>query len=256
MIWTIAKREIVSRARTKPFQILTFLLFAGVVAASVAISLLTGGDSDEPSEVTIGLEPAAAEFAGVLAAPNDEFDVTITMTDDDGRSELLGGNVDVLFDGETLTWEGFPQSDLDVFIRNSVQQAEFVERAGDLGLGPGELGTLFAEVPIEEERLDGSEDQQGIRIAAAMVSTVATFIMLQVWGAFLMMGVVEEKSSRVVEVLLSHISARTLLTGKVLGLGLLALSQLLILVAVLRSACRSCAISISPMGCGARFRCC
>jgi len=229
MIWTIAKREIITRGRTKPFQILTAFMFLGVILVAVLVSLLTGGD-DEAEAVTIGLTGAGEEFAPAFSVPNDQFDPTIVVTDE---GDVLLGNdeIDVLFDGETLTWKSFADPGVDLYVRSSVQQAEFARRAADLGLPPGDLVELFSEVPIDEALLDGDEDEQGVRIATAAASTIGMFIILQVWGAFLMMGVIEEKSSRVVEVLLSHISARTLLTGKILGLGILALIQMLLLVA-------------------------
>ncbi len=229
MIWTIAKREIVTRARTTSFKVLTAILFLGVIAAAVAISTITGGDDEAAEEVTIGLIGEGAEYADAFAVPNEQFDAEI-ITIDNAQAAFDDGSIDVAFDGSTVIWEGFSWPSLDAYVRTTVTQSEFVERANDQGLAPTDLAELFAPVELEEERLDGSEDEQGVRIAAAMVSTVATLVLLQTWGSFLTMGVVEEKSSRVVEVLLSHIPARSLLTGKILGLGLLALFQMAILV--------------------------
>ena len=136
----------------------------------------------------------------------------------------------MLFDGTALTWDGLPDFTLDSYVRDTVQQATFGQRAEDLGLSSDDLGQLFAPVEIEEIRLDGGSDEFGVRFAAAGISGLATFMLLQIWGSFLTMGVIEEKSSKVVEILLSHVRPTTLLTGKVLGLGLLALAQMLILV--------------------------
>ena len=58
------------------------------------------------------------------------------------------------------------------------------------------------------------------------------FIGIFSYGSWVLTGVVEEKQSRVVEVVLSTVRARDLLMGKVLGIGLLALAQLVVLVAV------------------------
>ncbi len=229
MIWQIARREIVTRGQTKAFQVLTAVLLVGVIVAAVSISLVTGS-SDEASEFTIGLSGDGTEFADQLSVETDEVAPTVVETSD-GETLLETGDIDVLFTGDELVWEGFPIADLDLYIRTSVQQAEFAERVDDLGLGNAELAALFGEVQIEERLLDGEDDEQFVRFGAATVSTIAMFMLLTVWGGFLMMGVVEEKSSRVVEVLLSHVEARTLLTGKILGLGVLALMQLLIIVA-------------------------
>ena len=227
MIWTIAKREIVTRARTKGFLIITGLLFVGVLAIAVIQVFITG--SNEPRQVTIGLTGDGVSYADPLEVGNDDLAPT-TETVDDGIARLEQGAIDVLFDGTALTWDGLPDFTLDSYVRDTVQQATFGQRAEDLGLSSDDLGQLFAPVEIEEIRLDGGSDEFGVRFAAAGISGLATFMLLQIWGSFLTMGVIEEKSSKVVEILLSHVRPTTLLTGKVLGLGLLALVQMLILV--------------------------
>ena len=180
--------------------------------------------------MTIGVTGDGESFTEVLSIANEDFNPTVIATGSNGEQLLDDGEIDVLFNGTELLWENFPAAGLDLFIRSTVQQANFGERAAALGLSPADLGTLFAEAPIEERLLDGDSDERAIAGAAAAVSTVATFLILQVWGSFLMIGVVEEKSSRVVEVLLSHVTARTLLTGKILGLGVLAFVQMAIVI--------------------------
>lgn len=228
MTWMIAKREITTRIRTRAFQVTTAILLLGVIGAAVAISIFTGTE-DEAEEVTIGVTGDGVAFIEALRVSTDEFEPTVIETTT-GETDLDDGEIDVLFTGDELVWDSFASPSLDLFIRSNVQQAAFGERAGSLDLGGPELATLFAEVPIDERILGGDGDEMGVRVAAAMASTIATFIILQVWGSFLMMGVIEEKSSRVVEILLSQISARQLLLGKVIGLGILAFSQLVIVV--------------------------
>lgn len=228
MIWMIARREIVTRARTKPFQIFTAIMFIAVLAVAILVAVLSGG-SDEVDEVTIGIEGAGVAYQQALSVGSPLIDAEVVITDN-GRERLDDGDLDVLFDGSALVWKGFPDDALDFYVRETVRQQAFSERATELGLSSNDLGVLFDPIELGEERLDGDGSEIGIRIATAMVGTIGTFIMLQVWGSFLMMGVIEEKSSRVVEVLLSHITPRMLLSGKILGLGILAISQLLILV--------------------------
>ncbi len=229
MVWTIAKREITTRVRSTAFQVITGILLVGVVASAILISTLTGGD-DEAQEVNIGVSGSGTAYSQALSVETDQLAPTVIEVDD-GETMLDEGEIDVWFTGEELVWDGFVSSSVDLFIRTTVQQADFGSRAGELGLDRADLSTLFADVPIEERLLTGDDNEQNVRMAAAFASTIATFMMLQVWGSFLMMGVIEEKSSKVVEVLLSHVSARTLLMGKVLGLGVLAFCQLMVIVA-------------------------
>lgn len=231
MIWQIAKREIVTRIRTRAFQILTGILFIGVIAASVGITVVTGGDSG-PTEIAIGVTGDGVAFADAFDAGTEDLDVMVFEVSSLGEGEALidEGEIEVLFTGDELVWETMPFGDTDVFIRTTIQQVAFGERAVETGLSDQELGSLFAELPVGERFLDGEDTEQIIRIATAAVSTLSMFFFLTVWGGFLMMGVVEEKSTRVVEVLLSHIKPATLLTGKIIGLGTLALGQLMIIV--------------------------
>jgi ABC-2 type transport system permease protein len=66
----------------------------------------------------------------------------------------------------------------------------------------------------------------------AMVGMILLFVALNFYGAYMLTGVVEEKSSRIVEVLLARVHAADLLAGKVLGIGLLGITQFLALAAV------------------------
>jgi ABC-2 type transport system permease protein len=228
MIWLIAKRELITRGRSKGFLIITAILFVAVIGFAIAIRLFGGGD-ESARDVTIGVEGNAVSMVEMLSVGNDDIDPEV-VTATDGQADLTSGDIDVLFDGRTLTWEQEPDFALDDYIRGAVQQQAVADRAAASGLTRAELGGLFEEVPIEEVRLDGGDDESDVRLAAAGISAVATFMLLQVWGSFLMMGVIEEKASRVVEVLLSHIRPSTLLAGKILGLGILAVGQMLIIV--------------------------
>ncbi|MGI9599311.1 MAG: ABC transporter permease [Acidimicrobiales bacterium] len=227
MIWTIAKRELVIRGRSKGFLIITGIMFLAVLGVAVVMSFV-GGD-DEPREVTIGLVGDGVDYAGPLSVGDDDLDPTAETTGS-GRSDLDDGSIDVLFDGTTLTWSDSPDTTLDNYIRSVVQQVTFGLRADELDLDAADIGMLFEQVEIEEVRLDGGDDESGVRFAAAAAAGFANFILIQMWGAFMMMGVTEEKSSKVIEVLLSHVRPATLLAGKVLGLGILAVGQMLIFV--------------------------
>ena len=90
MIWTIAKRELVTRGRSKGFLAITGILFIGVIAVAVLLSVL-GGD-DEAREVTIGLEGDGVAFAAAIEVGNDDLDPT-TVTPDDGQLALEEGDI-------------------------------------------------------------------------------------------------------------------------------------------------------------------
>ncbi|MDH4276938.1 MAG: ABC transporter permease [Acidimicrobiia bacterium] len=239
MIWTIAQRELVTRLRSRALQAITGIMLFGVIGLVVALSFFN--PSDDKREVTVGLTGSGTDLAAALEVGTDLLDVTTLPVDLAGttgpggedeaiETALADGDVDVVFDGRSVVWEGATDSVLDRHIRDVVQQQAVVARAADRGLTGEDLAQVFAPVDIEGVRLDGGDDQQEIRLVAAGASAFATFMLLQIWGSFLMMGVIEEKSSKVVEILLSHVRPSTLLSGKVLGLGILAVGQMLIVV--------------------------
>lgn len=239
MIWTIAQRELVTRLRSRTLQAITAIMLLGVIGMVVALSFFN--PTDDKQEVTVGLTGVGAELAAALEIGNDRLAVTTAPVDLVGttgpggadeavETALADGEVDVVFDGVSLTWEGTTDSGLDRYVRDVVQQQAVTARAADRGLSGEDLAQVFAPVEVEEIRLDGGDDQREIRLVAAGASAFATFMLLQIWGSFLMMGVIEEKSSKVVEILLSHVRPSTLLSGKVLGLGILAVGQMLIVV--------------------------
>jgi ABC-2 type transport system permease protein len=98
------------------------------------------------------------------------------------------------------------------------------QRAQTLDLSPEQLQSLFAAARPTETTLQPDIDR-GPSTAVALIGMMLLFVALNFYGAYVLTGVVEEKSSRVVEVLLARVRASDLLAGKVLGIGLLGIGQ-------------------------------
>ena len=226
-MWLIAQRELQTRGRSKGFLVSTGVLFLCVALAAVVPSLL--GNSERIRTVHIGLSGSGQDFEQAIGVGNETLEPKVVRVKG-GLAELEAEQLDVVFDGRQLTWKALPDFTLDEYLRGVIQQKIVADRAAALDLSSTELEAIFQKPNIQEVRLDGGDDEFGLRFATAGVSGLATFLLIQIWGAFVMMGVVEEKSSKVVEVLLSHVRPSTLLSGKVLGLGLLAVAQMAIAI--------------------------
>ena len=85
---------------------------------------------------------------------------------------------------------------------------------------------LVAPVPVKNVELGQVAGRSRDDETAAFIMTVLLFMSIATYGAMVLSGVVEEKASRVVEVLLARMPARSLLAGKVTGIGLLGLAQI------------------------------
>ena len=128
------------------------------------------------------------------------------------------------------------QEELDPQLENVLQTAHravvSTERLTEAGIDPGDVQQAVDVPPLTVSAIDPPDDDAETRSNIAFVGTILLYGQILGYGFWVALGVVEEKSSRVVEVLLSTIPARALLAGKVIGIGLLGLLQL-VLIAVI-----------------------
>ncbi len=143
-----------------------------------------------------------------------------------GQSALRSGDVDVLLvDQRALVWKAEPDDTLRAVVTSAVGVVERQRAIADLGLTPGEAQQLLQPPELTSSSLEPFTKERSSRIALAMIGVVLLFAAISVYGSFLLVGVVEEKSSRVVEVVLSRVRTTELLTGKIAGIGLVGLAQ-------------------------------
>ncbi|OUM87214.1 MAG: hypothetical protein BAA01_09095 [Bacillus thermozeamaize] len=124
-------------------------------------------------------------------------------------------------------------SDVLFFLKQLLNTAAFQQRAQQLGLGQRELAWLDAPLKLEKVALEeGAKDELELNIARAFVylTVMALYFMLIQYGNMVSTEVVVEKSSRVMEILVSSVPPAQQLFAKVLGVGLLALTQMAIVV--------------------------
>jgi ABC-2 type transport system permease protein len=126
--------------------------------------------------------------------------------------------------GGEIIWKAQPNSALHPLLTAAVQQAIITQRAARLGLSAAATARLLAPVRLTVTQLH-SQNQRTARTVVAYISVLLLFMAISVYGGYVLTGVVEEKSSRVVEVLLSRIPPTSLLGGKIAGIGLAGLAQ-------------------------------
>src|SRR5262249_2834693 len=114
-----------------------------------------------------------------------------------------------------------------------LQAASRQERAGaalhDAGVTPAQARQALSPPPLAVTTVEKVDDAAQKRSGLAYVAVLILYGQLVGFGYIVASGVVEEKASRVVEVLLSTLRPWQLLAGKILGLGVLGLAQLILL---------------------------
>jgi len=228
-IFLVASREITERTQGRAFLISTIAIIAVVLAGVIVPTL-----NDQTTRVHAGITdgtPAALETALRDAARADDAQLELRRypTVAAGETALRDDEADVLIvAGERLVWKSEPDAELAAVVTAAVQRVRFSERAAELGLTAEQATTLLAPAPVPARSLDSADPDQEAREAIAFVSFILLLLMLIFYGTAVAEGVAQEKGTRVMELLVCRVRPRDLLAGKVLGIGLVGLGQMLL----------------------------
>ena len=225
--WLVADREIRERGRSRAFLASLLLMLVAVAAAIALPALLDTGPGAKDVGLT-GSTPAGLPTA--VESQGNAVDTTIRIHHYDTRSEgeaaVRDGDIDVLVvDTRQLEWRKRADEQLKAVVVGAIQLVALRDRAEAAGIDPDELLTIVEPVPVADIELGQVEGRSPDDETAAFLMTIVLFFAISTYGAMVLTGVVEEKSSRTVEVLLARMPARSLLAGKVAGIGLLGLAQ-------------------------------
>ncbi len=226
--WLVAKRELRERSRSRAFIASVVIMIVAVVGSIALPSLIdTGGGTKD-----VGLSGATPEaLPAAIQAQADAIATDIRIhryaTRADGEQAVRDGKTDVLVvDGRQLEWQRRADEQLKAVVTSAIQIVAVQDRATNAGISANQVAELLTPVPVTNVELGQVAGRSPDDETAAFIMTVLLFMAIATYGAMVLSGVVEEKSSRVVEVLLARIPARSLLAGKVAGIGLLGLAQI------------------------------
>ena len=256
-IGAVARREYTIRLRTRSFIFGTLLLIIGVVAIAFAPIIIEAIDQAEQQKVAVhvGAGDLASDPAPILSAllnaktetgeartnRGDEFVITTVADLDAARRAAVAGEYKAV-----LEIVRGPTGELDFTLYTNdnaggrtaalIHQASSAIAIGDrldrFGVAPADQASLFAPTefavawpdPARTDAARGTTEMIG-RDMLAFGMTILIFMMIILYGQWVAMSVVEEKSSRVMEVILNAATPFQLLTGKVLGVGAVAFTQ-------------------------------
>jgi ABC-2 type transport system permease protein len=245
-VWaTVVRREFLTRVRRRAFLVATFLgpiLMVGLVAGLVLLTQST----EEPTKVWV------ADHAGLLTAPAEDGQYIPTCPTCYPERDLLtyrfGRDVK---SSEELEAEGYScMVELDDGILQS-EKAQLLHLAPPSGRAKRwmerDLSQALERVKVREQSDLDYEAYLGLKTDVTLVGldmatgerkgaergalgfmfSIFMLMFVLIYGMHVMRGVIEEKSNRIVEVVLSTVRPSTLLAGKIAGIGLVGLTQIL-----------------------------
>ena len=225
--WLVAVREMRERSRSRAFRASLLVMLVAVVGVIVLPSLL----DTEASTKDVGLTGSVpSELPSAIENQSDAVGVTARVHRYDnlaaGEAAVRDGDIDVLIvDAQRLEWRSRTDEQLQAVVTGAIQLVVVQERAAAAGIDSDMLAALVVPVPVDNVELGLVAGRTPDDETAALVMAVLLFLAITTYGSLVLSGVVEEKTSRVVEVLLARVPARNLLAGKVAGIGLLGLGQ-------------------------------
>jgi ABC-2 type transport system permease protein len=231
----VARREFVERARDKGFVVSTAITLLILVGVIVATALLDRGTRFDLAVVRDG-SPVGRQV--VAAADALGFDVTLHTYRDEAAatSAVRGGDADAaLLDpggsGEIVVRSDPPEQLVGV-VQVVALRARSEAALEAAGLSEEQVRDAIDQPALPVRALEPRDDRERENATVAYVGVIALYGQIFAYGYWVAAGVVEEKSSRVVEVLLATLRPSQLLRGKILGIGLLGLAQLVLIGAV------------------------
>jgi len=240
-IFLIARREYLERIRTKGFMIATILIPL-LMGGGIAISILIAKHAKSSSNIVI-VSPSAQLAEDIKGQLNTDTDGgmglnIITPPSDKTRDNLrdliktkkIDGYLWVTPSaqaGAKPTIEYRQGSSADLATRETVKEAlDKVltrERLVAQGMSRADVDAMMKPVDMKSD--DQDEDSTGASFAGAYVLFFLMYMVIMLYGMNVARSIIEEKTSRVFEVMLATIKPGEMMAGKVIGVGSVGLTQ-------------------------------
>ncbi|WP_448222720.1 ABC transporter permease [Gordonia iterans] len=229
-VMIIAGREISTRAKERSFVISTVLMVAAVVVGAVVWSFFAGRESSD----RIGVVGGDSALTQTLTRSGEIADSRVTVetvpdataarqkVDDDDLDAVVLVGPDHRY---TILSESGTGSTLDGVLRSGLAQYQLATSLAERGVAVTDLPSAS----IVTEQINPEEPDVGQRISIALIGSILLMMAVMTGGVMVAVGVVEEKTSRIVEILLSSVRPLQLLWGKILGIGAISLGQVVLL---------------------------
>jgi ABC-2 type transport system permease protein len=250
-VWPILKREYLTRVRTKAFWISTALVPIFIFAMTIVPSLLAARSksSNEPIRVLDAVGDFAPVAREVLAeterrpaeAPLEIHQVAGRRAEDLRRenNDLATAGViqgyylideKAIADGNIVYWARSAGSIVSDAQNNGlVSKMIRTYRLKKMGLEGAQIARAVSPIDFDMRRATNDPKKESSGIAAFLLSFMMVFFIyftLIIYGIYVMRGVLEEKSNRIVEVIVSSVKPFHLMLGKIVGIGAVGLTQI------------------------------
>jgi ABC-2 type transport system permease protein len=231
LTWVIALREFTTRIRTRSFGITTGLLVAGLGGY---ILLQAYVFNNQPTTLDVGFATEAQSLApqvqSVEAGLGVTMNVTLLPSLAAGKAQVQDGTLDAAIGGPASATTVLVKSSIDAsfedVLNNVVRESVLRDLLTQRGVDPAPVLGQISSTSVNVDELSPINAARVEEIVIGILVALTLYVTLQVYGQLVAAGVVEEKSNRIVEILLTAVRPWQLMLGKVIGIGLVSVLQL------------------------------
>jgi ABC-2 type transport system permease protein len=243
-ISVIIKREYITRVRKKSFLIMTILAPLLMASLFVLLPVLMSTQKGEHKKIAV-IEDNSDLFKGVIKSTQDAEYIYLdnTKVEDLKKTFVKDGYYGILYISPELV--NTPNAVYLISVKQPpISLLEHIESALKKEIERQKLltykienldeiiKTIQTSVSVQTKKLDESGNETrtstGIAMALAYINAFIMYMLVFIFGAQVMRGVIEEKTSRVVEVIISSVKPIQLMMGKIIGIAFVGLTQFLI----------------------------
>ncbi|HEV2128437.1 MAG TPA: ABC transporter permease [Thermomicrobiales bacterium] len=252
----VARREWLQKIRRRSFIIATIVqivIVLGLILAPVALSAIFGGDEGTSTEEVLIVNRTdqpeiVADTVAFIAHTGlgDQIELRAAPGDTDAVRAIEAGDADAVLEIErgadgalafTYTDEDGATDQTAVVIQALAGELALRDQLVRIGVDP-EQAREVRSLPnmvmqaVGEAEADNAETEQGFRYGVAYVAALVMYMVVLIYGMWVAQGGVEEKSSRIMEIMINAASPTELMYGKIIGIGLAGLTQILPTLAI------------------------
>ncbi|MCL6257785.1 ABC transporter permease [Aquiflexum sp. TKW24L] len=244
-IWLVIQREYLSRVQKKSFllaTLLTPLIFPSIMGIFLWISI---GESENPSLQIIEVVDENNIFF-IESSEQYAFSFSKIGIEEGKKMVNEGERFGFLYipkidlknpSGIIYYGEKNPSMGLISFLESSIKRRIEEQRLFESGISPEAINAYRTKVSIQAITFDNTGEEKvtdaTVNYAIGFLAGILIYMFIFIYGNQIMQGVIEEKSSRIIEILVSSIKPFQLMMGKIIGIGAVGLTQFLIWIVLI-----------------------
>jgi ABC-2 type transport system permease protein len=244
-IWLVIQREYLARVKKKSFLLVTLLtplIFPAIMGVFVLIAL------EEKDNQSLRIIEVIDENKLFFLESSEQYAFSFSNTTVEEAKELVQNGerygfllipkIDLKSPvGITYYGEENPNMNLINYLENNLKKKIEEQRLFESGIDPKIINEVRTKVAIKSITLDdqGAEtvSDATVNYAIGFLAGILIYMFIFIYGNQIMQGVIEEKSSRIVEILVSSLKPFQLMMGKILGIAAVGLTQLIIWIVLI-----------------------